>query len=196
MGKLYCIMGKSASGKDTIFKRLTKEEGLKRIVPYTTRPRRSEEVEGRDYHFVSMAEYENMSASGKVIESREYHTVQGLWVYFTADDGQIELSGPGQDSIIIVTLKAFGELTEHFGRENIVPLYIELEDGIRLERAIKREREQEKPDYQELCRRFIADCEDFSEEKLEASGISPRFENTDLELCLEEIRKFIKSQSA
>ena len=62
MGKLFCIMGKSASGKDTIFRRLTEDErlSLKKVVPYTTRPSRKGEENGRDYYFVSEDKYEKM----------------------------------------------------------------------------------------------------------------------------------------
>ena len=55
MGKIFCLMGKSSTGKDTIYKRLLEDQelGLQRIVPYTTRPIREGEQEGVEYHFVS-----------------------------------------------------------------------------------------------------------------------------------------------
>ena len=73
----------------------------------------------------------------------------------------------------------------------MVPVYIEIEDGIRLERALARERSQKEPKYAEMCRRFLADSEDFSEENLRKAGIRRRFENVDLEQCMEEITAFI-----
>ena len=51
MGKIFCVMGKSATGKDTIFQKLLDKLDLKRIIPYTTRPIRDGEVSGREYHF-------------------------------------------------------------------------------------------------------------------------------------------------
>ena len=44
MGKIYCVMGKSSSGKDSIYSRIMQQgnPALLRIVPYTTRPRRRE----------------------------------------------------------------------------------------------------------------------------------------------------------
>ena len=53
MGKIYYIMGKSASGKDTIYRRLMEDKtfAFHTLVPYTTRPMRSTEVNGRDYFF-------------------------------------------------------------------------------------------------------------------------------------------------
>ena len=53
MGKIYYLMGKSASGKDTVYEQLLADEtlGLHRIVLYTTRPARTGEQEGVEYHF-------------------------------------------------------------------------------------------------------------------------------------------------
>ena len=49
MGKIFYIMGKSSSGKDSIYRQLEKDQelGLKRLVIYTTRPIRDGEVNGR-----------------------------------------------------------------------------------------------------------------------------------------------------
>ena len=68
-----------------------------------------------------------------------------------------------------------------------MPVYIEVEDGERLSRALQRERQQEQPKYDELCRRFLADQNDFSEENLREAGISRRYRNQNKTQCLEEI---------
>ena len=65
----------------------------------------------------------------------------------------------------------------------------------RLQRALDRERAQEKPNYAELCRRFLTDTEDFSEEKLAHAGIVRRFQNLELEACVAELTAFIKANS-
>lgn len=192
MGKLFCIMGKSASGKDTIFSRLTNDEGLRlaKVVPYTTRPVRAGEKNGQEYYFVSDEAYEQMGRDKKIIESRTYETVNGPWHYFTADDGQINLA---EGSFIMIgTLEVYTQICEYYGRENVMPVYIEVEDGLRLERAFGREKMQKKPNYAELCRRFLADCEDFSEEKLEAAGIGKRYQNVDIDICYSEINEDIR----
>ena len=88
---------------------------------------------------------------------------------FTADDGQIDLSAA--DYLLIGTLVSYQALREYFGEEAIVPVYLEVEDGLRLARALERERRQEKPKYAEMCRRFLADEEDFSEEILSKAGL-------------------------
>ena len=118
---------------------------------------------------------QEFKTEGKVIEARAYNTVYGVWTYFTADDGQIELWQ--YDYLVIGTIESYYALKEYFGDDVMVPLYIEVEDGLRLSRALERERAQTKPQYAELCRRFLADAEDFSEENLERAGIKRRFQN-------------------
>ena len=54
--------------------------------------------------------------------------------------------------------------------------------------------QQEKPKYEELCRRFLADSKDFSEEKIIESGINKRFKNIDMNTCVDEIINYIEKQ--
>lgn len=193
MNEIVFIMGKSSSGKDTIFRMMREDSNLnlKGVILYTTRPIRSGETDGVEYNFVSDEKANEMLNAGKVIEMRTYQTVYGPWRYFTADDGQINLKS-GDRYIVIGTLEAYGDFVKYFGNEHILPIYIEVEDGIRLTRALDREKSQEKPKYAELCRRFLADCEDFSEEKLEKAGITKRYyNNSDIKECLDEIYKTV-----
>ncbi|MBR1770644.1 MAG: guanylate kinase [Lachnospiraceae bacterium] len=197
MGKIFYLMGKSSSGKDTIFKKLrtASAEGaaLQAIVPYTTRPIRAGEHEGTEYHFTDEAGYEALLSSGKVIEHRAYQTFYGVWRYFTVDDGQFDPDSD-QDYIMIGTLEGYASMKAYFGADKVKPILIELDDGTRLQRALNRERKQAKPKYEEMCRRFLADAEDFSEEKLQQAGIEKRFRNEVLGKCLHEIRSYIFAQ--
>jgi len=193
MGRIFCLMGKSSSGKDTIFRMLVKDSELTLncIVPYTTRPIRENEEEGVQYHFVTEEEFTSLKNQGKIIEDRAYNTKRGLWRYFMVDDGEIKLDSGNY--IIIGTIESFLMCRDYYGEDKVIPVMIDLDDGERLERALKRERAEEVPHYAELCRRFLADNEDFSEEKLTAAGITERFENVDLDKCAEKIKKFILS---
>lgn len=84
-------------------------------------------------------------------------------------------------------------MKEYYGEETVCPIYIQVEDGERLQRALIREKQQENPRYAEMCRRFLADQEDFSEENILVAGIRIRFENDDLDNCVRNIIKYIKS---
>ncbi len=194
MAKIICLLGKSCSGKDTIYKRLLSDGslGLIPLVTYTTRPMRSGEQEGREYHFTDEKGFEDLKDSGKVIEDRSYDTVYGLWRYFTVDDGTFD---PNGRNVIAAagTIPAFIRLRDHFGAENTCPIMIETDDGIRLERAMRREKKQPAPRYKEMCRRFITDSEDFDDEKLKAAGVENIFmNNEDLDKCIKEVTEFIQ----
>jgi guanylate kinase len=195
MGTIYCVIGKSSTGKDSIYKRLLQREDLqlKKIVPYTTRPIREKEVDGVEYHFVTEEKRLELEAAGKIIEGRSYDTIYGRWDYFTVDDGQIDLAGG--DYLLIGTLETYGKLKEYYKNGQIVPIYIEVEDGERLERALRRERKQPEPKYEEMCRRFLADSRDFSKEKLEEYGVTKVFDNgDDIEKTVEAIATYIKER--
>ena len=186
MGKIYYMMGKSASGKDTLYKEIRERcPELKTVTLYTTRPIRDGETDGVEYYFISKDILDTYEKEGKVIESRTYHTVHGDWHYATLDDGQVDLDR--SEYIILGTLESFQKMKNYYGADNIIPVYIEVEDGERLKRALSRELTQEKPKYAEMCRRFLADSEDFSEENILKAGITRRFINADKIQCLEEI---------
>jgi len=191
MGKMVYLMGKSSTGKDTVYKRLLKNVSLnlKKIVPYTTRPIRAGEIQGEEYFFTDEKGFEKLKAQGRVIEDRAYYTYHGLWRYFTVDDGKIDLEN--NDYIIIGTLESFVKTREYFGEDKVIPVLLEVDDGVRLQRALNRERRQENPKYQELCRRYLADEEDFSKEKIREAGISLIFSNENLEKCLSEIESYL-----
>lgn len=195
MGKIFCIMGKSGSGKDTILKEINKikDLNLKTIVTYTTRPKRNNETYGIEYFFIDKEKLEEFKEEGKIIECRTYDTVHGKWYYLTVDDGQINLEK--NNYIVIVTLEAYSDFRKYFGDDKLVPLYIDLDDGIRLERALKREKEELKPNYNEMCRRFLADNNDFREEKLLENNIVKKYNNENLEECIKNIEKTIRENS-
>ena len=186
-------MGKSATGKDHIYKELLQDASLRLfpLVLYTTRPMREGEQNGREYWFVDETRLETLRREGRIIEERVYDTVYGPWRYFTADEG-IDLSG--RDYLGIGTLESYQPLVRYFGQDALVPLYIETEDGIRLQRAMKREAKQNPPKYDEMCRRFLADGEDFSEEKLAEAGITRRFSNNGaLKDCIGSVSEAIRA---
>ena len=185
MSRIIFIMGKSASGKDHIYQSLLEDKDLKlgTVTLYTTRPMREGEVDGREYFFVDDKKASELEMAGKIIELRAYNTQLGIWKYFTVDDGQIDLES-GQDYLVIGTLEAYEMYVKHYGND------------IRLIRAIERERKQKNPRYDELARRFLADCDDFSEEKLAKNDLSRRFKNnTSLEECLASIKREVFGQA-
>ena len=187
MGRIYYLLGKSATGKDTLYKEILKRRPkLRTVTMYTTRPIREGETDGVEYFFTGREELERQLASGKVIESRTYQTIAGPWTYYTVDDGQFDVADD-ESCLMIGTLESYEKMCAYFEAGKMVPVYIEVPDGILLLRAVKREENQKKPNYREVCRRYLADEKDFSEENLERLGVTKRYQNTDMEICVEEI---------
>jgi guanylate kinase len=187
-------MGKSSSGKDSIYNRLIgdKELNLEKIIGYTTRPKREGEENGREYFFTDEVGLSKIENDGILIEKRIYNTVYGDWTYFTADDGQINLNK--NNYILIGTLESYEKVRKYYGEDKVIPVYINIDDGERLLRAINREKKQKNPGYEELCRRFLADARDFSKENLERLGIDTYYLNDDIDECLESIKELIREK--
>ena len=173
MGRIFYIMGQSASGKDSMFRMLAEDGALplKTVTMYTTRPKRSNEEDGREYFFRDRAFLLREEAAGRVVECRTYETVLGPWSYFTLDDGQIDLER--HSYLMMGTPESYENTRRYFegraaggraGGKALIPIYIEVEDG---------------------------EQEDFSGERLERLGIDRVFKNRELSACKEEIRAVI-----
>lgn len=196
MSYIFCLMGKSSSGKDTVYQRLLEDQqlGLQRLVTGTTRPIREGEHDGEEYYFYTEKQFEKLLADGKIIEYRSYDTAHGIWNYFTAAYEKLDVAHG--DYLTINTLEAFVRLRDHFGADCLVPVYLEVDDGLRLERALERERAQAQPRYKEMCRRFLADEEDFSAEKLARAHIQPIFKNVVLDETVAQVAAYIREMQS
>lgn len=184
---IFCLIGKSATGKDSIFNKLLSiDNSLNKILVYTTRPKRDNESLNVEYNFVDK-EFLKKNKN-KIIEMRTYNTVYGEWIYATLDDGSIQND---KNYLMIATLESYDKLKKYFGKEYVYPLYIELPNDLRLERAKEREKKQINPKYDEMNRRFLADEIDFSEDKIKLANINKRYENINLDECVNDIYKDI-----
>ena len=193
MGCIFCLMGKSSSGKDTVYRRLLEDPqlGLHRFVTGTTRPIREGERDGEEYYFYTEDQFQKLREDGRIIECRSYDTVHGIWNYFTVAHEKLDVAH--QDYLTINTLEAYEKLRDYFGAEHLIPVYLEVDDGLRLQRALDREREQLQPRYKEMCRRFLADEEDFSPENLKRAHIEPIFRNVVLDETVAQVADYIRS---
>ena len=73
-GIMLVVSSPSGAGKTTLTRNLLKEEdNISLSISVTTRPRRSSEIEGVHYHFVSQKQFEQMQAAGDLLESARVH---------------------------------------------------------------------------------------------------------------------------
>lgn len=149
--KVIAICGKSASGKDTLL-RLTimNYTWLHKIINCTTRPPRENEVDGKNYHFLSLEEFAHKDAvEGKMIEVTKFRE----WYYGTSIE---DLS---LDEINIGVFNPAG-IYALMQREDVDLYVVQIvaSDKTRLLRSLTRE---DNPDVDEIIRRYLADREDF-----------------------------------
>lgn len=154
MGKIICLMGKSSTGKDTIYKRLLEDQELhlKKLIPYTTRPIREGEQEGIEYHFVDEKHLQKLEEEGRIVELRAYDTVYGVWKYFTVREESMDLEK--ESYAVIGTLDSWNAMKGYFGEEHMLPVYVEVEDGERLSRALQESGSRQNPNIRSFAEDF------------------------------------------
>ena len=194
MKKIFLIIGRSGSGKDTVFRALKdrikeKDLDINEVPIYTTRPMRPGEAEGEEYQFISEREFLKMEEAHEFVESRSYQTVFGIWRYGTAKK---ESNLKKSNYILIGTLETFYALEKEYG-ESIYPIYIEVNEERLRERTIKRGGTHSEKEYMEMYRRFLADRIDYAEEKLAKIHQLRRISNNGpVENCINEIWSYIQ----
>ena len=137
------------------------------------------------YPFLNL---KNLGKLERLLESRNYNTIHGPWTYATIDDFDSH-----SNVLMIGTLESYKSVRESMGADRVKGVYIECPDGVRLQRALDREKSEEPPKYKEMCRRFLADEEDYSTEKIKDAAVDRVFRNDDLNHCVDKIEDFIKS---
>ena len=181
------LTGMTTSGKDKIKNILIKMFNYKPIVSHTTRPKRINEVNHKDYHFVTEEEFADIL----FLETRSYDTIfEGItqkWFYGTSLK---ELDKKG-DRVCVKDLEGAIKLKEHI-KDSII-IYIEVSEAIRKQRAIERGSFCEL----EYNRRIKQDAKDFDEDLIDKHCEYFIYNYGDEEFLLEQIKdlvSFIKFQ--
>ena len=151
--KIVALFGKAGSGKDTIQNYILNELPtlFNGIVSCTTRPPRDYEKDGKDYHFLSIEDFTKKVLNGTMLEATEFRN----WFYGTP----LESLSVEKINIGVFNIAGIEALMED-NRLEIYPVLVYAPDKIRLLRQLNRE---ERPDCDEICRRFQTDANDFLE---------------------------------
>ena len=186
--KLVCLLGASASGKDSIMRVLVKEYGFKPVISTTTRPIRSNETQGKDYYFVNDNLFNWMLENDKLIEHRTYNTIQdgksAVWQYGITKS-EINLSEGNH--VVVCDLKGLEDLTKYFGKENIISIFIAASENSRRLRAIARDEKFEEKEWQ---RRKENDDKIFENV---AQKVDYWIENDRFHFCVDDLVVFLKN---
>ena len=139
--KLFTIVGKSSVGKDVISKILLEkiaQENLpiKKLQSCTTRPKRGNEVDGVDYKFMTLHDFDLSSINNEIVEYNVYRidNLKQTWVYYTLKS-DIDLKSGSM--VKIVNPIGLAQLKQQFNND-IVVFYITCPTEIRKQRYIER----------------------------------------------------------
>ena len=171
---IFCIVGESGSGKNyynnsiILDRKFIKKAKLKPLIYGTTREPKSGEVDGIDFHFISMEEYKKIPEE-EIIDFRTYNTINGIKYYFTKADYIKE----GKSNLIgITSLYQYESYRNWINLENIknkdsYRLYLIVLDASvknRLLRIIDRKCQTDEDIY-ETCRRIVEEKAEFDKMK-------------------------------
>ena len=155
---IYVLLGATCSGKTTTLETLIRQ-GHQTVISYTTRPKRPNEIDGVDYHFVTQDYFEWLDESGLLVAKNSFRSAFGdIWSY-AINSQDIKLF---EDQIVITEPSGYRDLTEKYGSNNVVGIYLMTPYDVRLARGLNR-----KDNSDELIRRLAADERDFEGFELE-----------------------------
>lgn len=151
--QVIALIGKAGAGKDTIQQATCKAhpEIFHPIISCTTRPPREGEIDGENYHFLSINEFTRKVLNGEMLEATEFRD----WFYGTS----IEALDPNKINLGVFNPAGITALLEA-PNINLTVIYIDALDKERLMRYLDRE---DDPDCAEMCRRYFTDEKDFAD---------------------------------
>lgn len=160
--KLIALIGKSASGKDSIFKKALSAGTMNGIIHCTTRPQRMYEKNGTDYYFLSNKDFLKELEKGNILVANTFNN----WHY------GIKRDAFSQDKVNIgvFSIKDLKALKEKMPNLNIFIVEIVADSRLRLMRSLQRSGALNEEEMAEICRRYFADETDFKEENLKSLG--------------------------
>lgn len=148
----------SSVGKDTVLNELVSKHGFRNFVSHTTRPMRTNEIEGKEYFFIDREDFLNKATNGYFVETRHYFTTvnnkRDIW-YYGLSKHQVDKRD--KPCVCILDKQGAMEIAEYIGAENVVLIYLEVDKEIARQRNIKR------MDYDEteFERRWKSDSKSF-----------------------------------
>lgn len=170
--KVYCLMGKFASGKTTVAKLLEDRYNLKRVVTCTTRPKRENEREGIDYFYLTDEEFEVKVKMGELaavnrIEKFDtgneavfpFRKLLSLFKKRYVKKYGVPIDKINlEESAYLLVIEPYGyfDLLNKMGSENVKAIFLKLDDKERMFRALHRE---QNPNCEDICLKYIEELE-------------------------------------
>ena len=158
MRKIFAIMGKASTGKDTLTKMLSEMLELPIALSFTTRPKRVGEKQGVEYNFISDSDFWDLHGCDLLAEYTSYEVASGETWYYGLTKEELEKA---EYVLVIVNPEGFRQLTEIYG-DKVCSILIDAPADVRIKRYLDRDIVTEEK-AEECCRRFLADNKDFKD---------------------------------
>ena len=146
------LMGRMASGKDTILNQM-KKYGYKKMITYTTRPMRPGEIQDSTYHFIDEAAFEVMRTRNEFLEYKSYDTVFGKWFYGSAVE---DYKNADDHTVVIITPSGYKDFLDRIPEKDHFAIYISAHNDTLKKRIMLRGDNED-----EAQRRMLQDDTDF-----------------------------------
>lgn len=175
---MIILVGPSASGKTEVCKLLCKKYGYKKFVTTTTREKRIGEVDGIDYNFVSITEFQNLIQKNSLIEYTQYNNN-----CYGTEKTNIHLN-----TVLIVDpngLISFQKLND----PSIVSFLLTCDENARISRMKER-----KDPIEKINERIKVDKINFSDEKTESVNYKISTSNKTIEEITDTINNLYKDK--
>ncbi len=165
MIKVVALFGKAGAGKDWLLNQIIQNDKynqFKKVINCTTRPIRENEQDGVNYYYLTVEEFTEKVVNGDMVEATDFNYWFYGTMFSTLSDKKINVGVFNPTAV---------ELLQADKRLQVLPIYVEAPDKLRLYRQLNRENE---PDCHEIARRFLADEQDFNIDRI-VCGIDPPF---------------------
>jgi len=181
---LLCILGFSASGKDTLTEKLINKYGFSKIIQYTSRPKRESETDGVNYHFINKSCFEEGIDNNDFASFREFNTTEDKW-YYGIKKESLETT---KRKILIIDIEGLIQLKKNIKCKDLLSIFIDVDLKLRIERVKNRI----DADMQEFERRAK---DDESKKKLILEHCDKYVKNINMDDCLHELYEIIDCQT-
>ena len=158
MRKIFAVMGKASTGKDTLTKMLSETLELPIALSFTTRPMRVGEKQGVEYNFISDDDFWDLHGCDLLAEYTSYEVASGETWHYGLTKEELEKA---EYVLVIVNPDGFRQLTEIYG-DKVCSILIDAPADVRIKRYLDRDTVTEEK-AEECCRRFLADNKDFKD---------------------------------
>ena len=158
MRKIFAVMGKASTGKDTLTKMVSATLELPIALSFTTRPMRVGEKQGVEYNFISDDDFWDLHGCDLLAEYTSYEVASGETWHYGLTKEELEKA---EYVLVIVNPDGFKQLTEIYG-DKVCSILIDAPADVRIKRYLDRDIVTEEK-AEECCRRFLADNKDFKD---------------------------------